>query len=228
MSQHPKMYEAFKREYNIWAMMKQRCNNPKAANYINYGAAGIKVCPEFETFSEFLRILGPAPSIKHTLDRIDNTLGYTVQNCRWADVETQQNNRTNGVHFAYQGKMLSSPQLARIAGIPTARMEHRLKVLKMAVEDAMALPKQSWVQRPVRQRTLDGVLVQQFASLASAADYAMQQQWPRTTRRKDGVVQNSTPLDYDGYKKLLYAALKASRQAWGFLWEYVESPESSI
>lgn len=227
MSRHPKKYEAFKREYNIWAMMKQRCNNPKAANYINYGAVGIKVCPEFETFSEFLRLMGPAPSIKHTLDRIDNRQGYTPTNCRWADVETQQNNRTNGVHFLYQGKMLSAPQLARIAGIPTARMEHRLKVLKLSVEDAMALPKQSWVQRPVRQKTLDGVLVQQFDSLASATAYAAAQSWPRTTRRKDGLVTNATPLDNDGYKKRLHDALKYSRPVWGFFWEYAESPESS-
>lgn len=227
MSRHPKAHEVFKREYNIWALMKQRCTNPKAANYANYGAKGLTVSPEFQKFVDFIQHMGPAPSLKHTLDRIDNTLGYTPQNCRWADVETQQNNRTNGVHFEYRGKWLSSPQLARIAGMPVSRMEHRLKVLKMPVEAAMVLPKQSWVQRPVQQRRLDGVLVQQFGSLAAAADYAVQQRWPRTTRRKDGVVKNGTLLDYDGYKKLLHGALKCSRPAWGFLWGYAEPAESS-
>ena len=219
------LHKQYPREYNIWSMMKQRCRNPKAPNYANYGACGVTVSPEFDRFEDFLRIVGPAPTIKHTLDRIDNSMGYSPENCRWADVETQQNNRTNGVHYEYQGQMLSAPQLARIAGIPVARMEHRLREMGLTAYEALALPKQSWVQRPVIQRTLAGEFVQQYDSLVAAADYAFAQKWPRTSRRKDGATRPGE-LSWDSYKKNLFSAMKASRPAWGYLWAYAE-PETS-
>lgn len=212
----------YPREYNIWAMMKQRCGNPKAANYINYGARGIKVCERWHRFSAFLEDMGPWPGPGYTLDRKDTHGDYTPENCQWADVETQQSNKTNNVKFPYKGQLLTAPQLARLAGIPTHRMAHRLKRMGLTAEQAMALPQQSWVQRPVRQLTLTGALVQEFGSLVKATDYAAAQQWPRTTRRKDGVVTNQKPLSWDGYKKRLHEALKSRRLLWGHYWEYAE------
>lgn len=203
MSGYPKKYELYKREYNIWAMMKQRCNNPKAANYVGYGAKGVRVDPRWDRFEQFIADLGPAPTPLHTLDRIDNNLGYSPENCRWADVETQQNNRTNGRHYPYKGQMVSAPQLARIAGVRDWAMAHRLKVMGLTPEQALAYQKGSWVQRRVICKSLGGCEERCFDSLAHAA---------KTHTVEGGSV--------DITRKRLWAAIKHGRPHLGFLWEY--------
>lgn len=206
MSRHPKRFESYKREYNIWALMKQRCRNPKAANYVNYGAKGVTVAPEFERFEGFLAALGPAPTPQHTLDRIDNSLGYSAANCRWADVHTQQNNRTNGVHYEHEGQLLSAPQLARLVGSTPDRMMHRLKKLGMTPEQAMTYPKMSWVQLPVVRRTLDGQFIQRFASLAAAA-----------------TAVTPTRLEREKTRKTMWQAIHRRKAYLGSLWAYEDS-----
>src|SRR5580698_8983430 len=80
-------------EYTIWAMMWQRCINHKHVGFPNYGGRGITVDPAWEKFEQFFADMGPRPSMQHTLDRIDNNLGYSKSNCKWATGKQQQTNR---------------------------------------------------------------------------------------------------------------------------------------
>lgn len=74
--------------------MKKRCHNPKDRNYPEYGAKGIQVCPKWRSsFKAFLTDMGPRPSPQHTIDRMDNSLGYQPSNCRWATKQQQARNR---------------------------------------------------------------------------------------------------------------------------------------
>lgn len=75
-----------------------RCHNENTIAYKNYGARGIRVCDEwrYQTsgFQSFLDEVGPRPSAKHSLDRINNDGHYEPGNVWWApDRKTQQNNR---------------------------------------------------------------------------------------------------------------------------------------
>jgi len=77
--------------YNTWHGMMNRCSNPKATGYKNYGGRGITVCEKWLDFRGFLKDMGEKPS-GLTLDRIDNDKGYYKENCRW---ETWKNQHTN-------------------------------------------------------------------------------------------------------------------------------------
>jgi len=79
--------------YNTWYQMKYRCYNTKHPSFKYYGAKGITVCKEWlESVDQFLIDMGPRPE-GFTLDKIDNDLGYSKDNCRWASKTTQSLNR---------------------------------------------------------------------------------------------------------------------------------------
>lgn len=81
-------------EYNIWTSMKQRCHNPNFRFYANYGGRGISVCERWrESFEAFYADMGPRPSKKHTIDRIDNDGGYEPGNCAWSTYKEQAQNK---------------------------------------------------------------------------------------------------------------------------------------
>ena len=80
-------------EHNSWNMMLQRCTNPKARGYKDYGGRGIKVCARWKKFDNFLADMGRRPK-GTSLDRFPNPNGnYEKRNCRWATRKQQQNNR---------------------------------------------------------------------------------------------------------------------------------------
>ncbi len=82
------------REYTIWRDMIRRCTDPRRRAYRAYGQRGITVCERWsESFENFYADMGPAPTAKHSVDRIDGFLGYFPENCRWATPREQTLNR---------------------------------------------------------------------------------------------------------------------------------------
>jgi hypothetical protein len=79
--------------------MKDRCLNSAHRSYPGYGGRGIGVDPRWlESFAAFIADVGPRPSPRHSLDRVDNDRGYWPDNVRWATRSEQASNRRRAIY----------------------------------------------------------------------------------------------------------------------------------
>lgn len=83
------------KEWNIWYHMIRRCANPTSRYFKHYRGRGITVCDRWMTYENFYEDMGPRPTPKHSLDRIDNDGNYELSNCRWASPHQQAVNKSN-------------------------------------------------------------------------------------------------------------------------------------
>ncbi len=90
---------------------------------------GAMVHPVFQSFPDFLRLVGPKPTRRATLDRIDNhDLEYAPGKVRWADKTTQNRNKSDNLIFTCPntGRGCTASQLAAKQGVsPTAIRKRR-------------------------------------------------------------------------------------------------------
>jgi len=128
------------RWYRKWASMLARCYNPSHPAFKYYHAKGITVCKRWRSkggSKKFLADLGePPPGL--TLERIDNSKGYSPDNCRWATWKEQAANREN-VECHRDPKSLAGK--ARAAGLPYMVVYLRIKKLHWTEEKALSTPK---------------------------------------------------------------------------------------
>jgi len=126
-------------EYRCWTMARNRCRNPRADQYAAYGGRGITFCPVFDDFKAFLFEVGPRPSMKHSIERIDNARGYEPGNIRWATHTEQCNNRRSNRLIEFGGKTRTMAEWGRITGIGWANIQYRLSV-GWTVGEALTTP----------------------------------------------------------------------------------------
>lgn len=91
------------RLYRTWIGMKTRCFNPNTPFYKHYGGRGITVCEEwkdpengFQNFAKWAIENGwdeKKNRFEQSIDRIDVNGNYCPENCRFADIKTQNNNQ---------------------------------------------------------------------------------------------------------------------------------------
>jgi hypothetical protein len=112
--------------YRSWNRMRARCLKPTATQWKHYGGRGITVCKRWESFENFLADMGERPSLKHSIDRIDNSGNYEPGNCRWATMQEQCNNRRSSRMIEYDGVTMSLADWARKVGIKYQLLLQRL------------------------------------------------------------------------------------------------------
>lgn len=90
--------------YNCWTAIKQRCKNPNAQAYHNYGGRDITYCDEWEKFKPFCEwALANGWEKGLDIDRIDNDGSYEPSNCRFVTRRENVNNRRNSVLLTVNG-----------------------------------------------------------------------------------------------------------------------------
>ena len=140
--------------YNTWRAMKDRCLNPKATNFPNYGGRGITVCDEWLDSEKFINwALRNGYEDGLTLDRIDNNGPYCPENCRWVSRLTQSNNKRNNRLLEFNRKIATVTEWARITGISEKTIRGRL-ANGWPIERVLTVPVGAVKTGPTAQLTL--------------------------------------------------------------------------
>lgn len=87
--------------YKVWDNMRNRCLNPNATGFKNWGGRGITIFkPWIEDFQLFYDYVSKLPFFGEngrTLDRINNNGNYEPDNLRWATRKEQNDNKRKRV-----------------------------------------------------------------------------------------------------------------------------------
>lgn len=140
------------REYRCWWAMHCRCNDKRDPRY---GGRGIAVCERWTAFVNFVADMGRCPK-GMSIDRIDNDLGYSPENCRWADHRSQSRNRSSNRRLTLHGKTLCIAEWCEEVGLPRTTVLTRLK-RGWSVEETLTTPRRSLIDhiRPNELRYVD-------------------------------------------------------------------------
>lgn len=131
-------------EWLTWRRMRARCYNENCDSYPHYGGRGIRVCDRWlESFQSFLEDMGPRPTDRHSIDRINVNGDYEPNNCRWATPEQQGSNRTCNRVLTANGETAIAAEWARRAGVSQTTINNRLE-RGWPVEKAVTAPDQRW------------------------------------------------------------------------------------
>lgn len=132
----------------IYQHMKERCYNKNCISYERYGGRGITICDEWNdseivfrtstkgwlAFKEWALSHGYQDNL--TIDRIDNNLGYSPNNCRWVTSKVQNNNRRCNHLITYNGITRNLREWCEILGLDYDRTERRLNKCHLSIEDS--------------------------------------------------------------------------------------------
>lgn len=140
------------RIYRIYRSMIDRCYNKNNKFYYDYGERGITVCEEwkglggFENFYEWSMSHGYSDEL--TIDRIENDKGYSPDNCRWTDYQTQANNKRNNRFFTWNGETHTLTEWGRIKpnGLSYSTLVGRI-YNGWSIEDAFSFTKEDSKKR---------------------------------------------------------------------------------
>jgi hypothetical protein len=98
--------------------MKARCYDPFHFSFERYGGRGITVCDRWrDSFENFFADMGKKPSPKHQLERKENMLSYSPENCIWATPSEQARNRRSSKYVLVNNIKMTIAEAAERAGV---------------------------------------------------------------------------------------------------------------
>lgn len=127
-------------EFNIWCNMRQRCYDQNHIYFVHYGGRGITVCERWRNnFANFYEDMGKRPKGK-SLDRIDNSKGYSPENCRWATHREQALNTRRNRFLTINGITKTLSEWIETSGLKSSTVRQRYYVLKWPIEKSLTNP----------------------------------------------------------------------------------------
>ena len=93
--------------YYVWLGMMSRCYRSNHTYFHRYGGRGITVAESWKKYQQFRndveQEIGRRPSLKHTLDRLNNDGNYEPRNIRWATQREQRRNTSCNIFVTVNG-----------------------------------------------------------------------------------------------------------------------------
>lgn len=121
--------------FHRYSKMLYRCYNENVENYKYYGGRGIKVCDRWKnSFENFLEDMEQTYFEGAELDRANNDLGYSPENCRWVTHSQNMLNRKgfdNNTGYPGVRKTLYNTYVGRVQ---INKKEYRTKAHKTPQE----------------------------------------------------------------------------------------------
>ena len=92
--------------YKEYRSMVARCYRKNHKHYSLYGGRGITICDEWlsspQAFYDWVESIGGRPK-GYTLDRIDNSKGYSPDNCKFVSMHIQSRNKRSNIQITHNG-----------------------------------------------------------------------------------------------------------------------------
>ena len=129
--------------YEVYCRIRRRITNPKSKDFARYGGRGLifdwQDYPSFrkDMYESYLE--HKKNNTSTTIERLNNDIGYTKENCRWATWEEQAKNKRTSRYITYNGKTLIVADWARIIGTSRQAIRYRLEQ-GWKVEDIIKMP----------------------------------------------------------------------------------------
>lgn len=142
---------------HCYTSMKGRCYNNKNRQYKNYGARGIKVCDEWlgenglQNFYNWAMANGYRDDL--SIDRIDVNGNYCPENCRWATIKQQNNNKRTNRVVEYNGEEHTIKEWSEIIGMRYRTLRNRILSKNWTIEEAMTKEIKKW--NPQKSRIIE-------------------------------------------------------------------------
>lgn len=126
-------------EHHIWRGILTRCLCKTSKYYPRYGGRGITVSDRWrDNFTAFLEDMGYRPDAAFTVERKNNSGGYSKDNCVWATRKQQNRNKRSNRLITFNGETKPVSQWADEVGLAAGLVFGRLN-RGFSVEKALSL-----------------------------------------------------------------------------------------
>jgi len=136
---HRKNHAKRNPEFSVWMSIRKRCSDPSSLGYKYCGAKGISVCDRWlgkDGYAHFVADVGPRPSLKHNILRIEGALGYSPGNCMWGTKKEETRKTIRSRLYTYEGKTLCLTDWAAETGISWSTLYNRVVSAKWSLSEA--------------------------------------------------------------------------------------------
>ena len=125
--------------YKSWSHMVGRCTLLTDNDYPRYGGRGIKVCPRWRVFENFLDDMGEAP-VGMTIDRTNNDGDYEPGNCQWVSRQRQAQNYSRNIVVEIDGTSKCLKEWCDLLGASYSIVHQRVRKLGWPPTKALMTP----------------------------------------------------------------------------------------
>lgn len=119
MSYHP--------AYAVYRSMVDRCRLNTHAAWKNYGGRGIRVDSKWDSFERFWGDMGPTYRAGLTLERLDNSKGYSRENCAWKSRTDQARNTRRNRRVLTPWGLITVQEAAQRSEIGYSTLYYRIE-----------------------------------------------------------------------------------------------------